>query len=78
MVCTDDMLKSTMTSLQPSILYYHSLTAKDTIRFGDEVTMHYLILVLGPSLEAFGDKVTIEVGYPQRHMRCVGVMQHTP
>ena len=32
MVCTDDMLKSTTTGLQPSILYYHSLTAKDTIR----------------------------------------------
>ncbi len=31
-VCTDDMLESATTSLQPSILYYRSLTAKDTIR----------------------------------------------
>jgi hypothetical protein len=29
-------------------------------------------------VQAFGDEVTIEVEYPKRHMRCVGVMQHTP
>jgi hypothetical protein len=29
-------------------------------------------------VQAFGEEVTIEVGYPKRHMRCVGVMQHTP
>jgi hypothetical protein len=29
-------------------------------------------------VQAFGDEVIIEVGYPKRHMSCVGVMQHTP
>jgi len=37
-VCTDDMLKSTTTSLQPSILYYHSLL----LRIQSEATLRSL------------------------------------